>query len=74
MGTRQKRLAELREYALELLDRDKYSTLQIFNACGTYIDKNWGLGPTTRDDYLDWIKRELKDIFRQHEVHSLKKL
>lgn len=66
-ATRQERLAEVKEYALDLLDSDRYSTYSIIAACERYISSNWGLSGQTKKDYLEWLKEELKEIFRQRE-------
>lgn len=65
-STRQERLAELREYALDLLDRDDH-IWKVIADCGQYIDSTWGLNEGTKKEYLEWVRQQLKDIFVQHE-------
>jgi hypothetical protein len=73
LGSRQERLAELREHALSLFDADRFSAWQIMSECERYIESEWGLSKATRQDYLDWLRQELKGIFQQREKRWVSK-
>jgi hypothetical protein len=73
LNSRQERLAELREHALGLFDTDRYSIWQIIAECERYTESKWGLSKATRKDYMDWLRQELKEIFRQREKRWVSK-
>jgi hypothetical protein len=54
------------EVALKLFDNDLYSN-QIISGCEQYIDNEWKLSDKTKKEYIEWLKRQLKEIFRQRE-------
>jgi hypothetical protein len=55
------------EVALKLFDEDLPSTYHIVSGCEQYIDREWKLSNQTKREYIEWLKKQLKEIFQQRE-------
>ena len=72
-STRQERLAELREFALRLLDEDRFLPWQIKSYCEHYVDSKWQLNKETKKEYVEYTVQELADIIVQQDKRRTSK-